>query len=290
MDELRIIKYLDGEMPEEERRAFEDEIRMNPALAEELQRYRHIQDLAGKLLGDVAEEEKEGAGDSAENGLDPAVKQEIEEAVLQFKKNPDDPGKVPESYRETLHRAGKAFFRSRGKAGSSLMIRNIWYRAAAVVVLGVTISILILRPFGKISPDEIYAHYFRPFHKTDRVVELARADNDLLFAIQVYEAGDFERAVALFEMLADSSGMKAWPWFYAGSTYMSLNRPEKAIDLLKKAMEEGDREVDAHARWQLSLCYIRIGEPSEARKYLETLKGDPDYRRAAGKILRILGH
>ena len=52
MDELRIIRYLDGEMSGEELKAFEDEVRMNQPLKEELERYRQIQDLAEKLLSD----------------------------------------------------------------------------------------------------------------------------------------------------------------------------------------------------------------------------------------------
>jgi tetratricopeptide (TPR) repeat protein len=294
MDELRIIKYLDGEMPGEELRAFEEEIRMNPPLAEEVRKYRQIQDLAGKLLGKGEREPEAGLQgedpdpEMRENALDPAIEQEISEAVGEFKKDPSSCGQVPGEYRETLAQAGKAFFENRGKTGAIRMIRRIWYTAAAVVVLAVTVSILILKPFEKIPAGEVYAQYFRTFHKTDQITELARTDNDFLFATQVYEAGDFERAAVLFEMLADSSEVRAWSLFYAGSSYMSLNQPEKAAGLFTAVIEEGDQEVISPARWQLALCYLRMGRTGEARKLLEMLREDPVYRKDAGKILRIL--
>jgi hypothetical protein len=176
MDELRIIKYLDGEMPGEELRAFEEEIRMNPPLAEEVRKYRQIQDLAGKLLGNGEREPEAGLQgedpdpEMRENALDPAIEQEISEAVGEFKKDPSSCGQVPGEYRETLAQAGKAFFENRGKTGAIRMIRRIWYTAAAVVVLAVTVSILILKPFEKIPAGEVYAQYFRTFHKTDQIL------------------------------------------------------------------------------------------------------------------------
>jgi Tfp pilus assembly protein PilF len=69
---------------------------------------------------------------------------------------------------------------------------------------------------------------------------------------------------------------------------MSLNQPEKAAGLFTAVIEEGDQEVISPARWQLALCYLRMGRTGEARKLLEMLREDPVYRKDAGKILRIL--
>jgi tetratricopeptide (TPR) repeat protein len=294
MDELRIITYLDGEMSGEELRAFEQEIRMNSPLAEELRKYRQIQDLAEKLLGEgEVAHERESSGKALDRklrdeDLDPATEQEIRDAVGEFKKDPVSYGQVPGEYREALDQAGRAFFWQRGRTGSIRMIRRIWYTAAAVVVLAVTFSILILRPFEKMTAGEIYTQYFRTFHKTGQIAELARTDNDFLFATQVYEAGDYERAAILFEMLADSAEVRAWSLFYAGSSYMSLNQPEKAAGLFAVVIDEGNPEVLSPARWQLALCCLRLGKPMEARKLLEILKEDPVYRKDAARILRIL--
>jgi len=291
---LRIIRYLDGEMSGEELKAFEDEVRMNQPLKEELDRYRQIQDLAEKLLSDQGGEsgnlstgsDSEGEKESAEPG--PRVEQEIREAVREFKSDPASYGDIPGEYRDELAGAGDAFFANRHRSGSLRLIRRIWYSAAAVVVLALTISILILKPFKKMTPGEIYSEYFTTFHKTEQIEEIARNDNDFLFATRVYEAGDFERASVLFGMLADSSQVRAWALFYEGCSYMALNQPEKAAGIFQTVLDEGDGEVLSDAKWQLALCYIRLSRPEKATDLLMSLREDPAYRKDAGKILRIL--
>jgi len=293
MDELKIIKYLDGEMTGEEIRAFEEEIRMNKPLAEELERYRQIQELARQLLLDREDE----VGD-------PNVEKEISEAVQDFKNDPDSVDKVSTEYRRNLEEAQKDFMDSRAPMnslksedsgmsekplnGPVSIIRRIWYRAAAIVILAIILSILLFRPFSKMNPDEVYAKYFQTFPKTEQVMELARNDNDFLFAVEVYEAEDFERAAALFEILSDSFPIRSWALLYAGNSYMFQNQSGRAIELYQTVLEEGDREIQSHAHWQLALSYLRIGEQELAREQLEILREDPIYRSAAKRILRIV--
>jgi lipopolysaccharide biosynthesis regulator YciM len=138
------------------------------------------------------------------------------------------------------------------------------------------------------TPGEIYSEYFTTFHKTEQIEEIARNDNDFLFATRVYEAGDFERASVLFGMLADSSQVRAWALFYEGCSYMALNQPEKAAGIFQTVLDEGDGEVLSDAKWQLALCYIRLSRPEKATDLLMSLREDPAYRKDAGKILRIL--
>ncbi len=287
MDELKIIKYLDGEMSSAEKRAFEEEIRMNPALAEELERYRHIQDLAEKLIGDE------------DNIKDPAVEKEISEAVSEFKSHPESFDKVSDEYRATLEASQKNYFDKRESFDSEgpvestntapiKVIRGIWFRAAAIIVLAIILSILIFKPFSGRTPEELYAKYMQPFQKTEKLMEIARNDNDFLFAVEVFEAGDFDRSIVLFEMLADSSELRAWSLFYAGSSYMSINRSVKAIELFKEVLLEGDAAVLPHAHWQLALSYIRTGNPDKAREHLEILAKDKVYRSEAKRIMRIV--
>ena len=287
MDELMIIKFLDGEMSGEERKNFEEEIRMNPTLADEVEKFRQIQTLAQKLLAGHAGE-GEDLDLAVEEDLDPAVEEEITRSVQEFKDDPDSSGIVPPEYKERLKKAERSYMENREKSGALRMVRRIWYSAAAVVVIALIVSILVFSPFSRFSGNEIYAQYFRSFHKTEEIHELARTDNDFLFATEVYEAGDFERAVVLFEMLADSSELRAWSMFYAGSSYMSLNQTDKATVFLLILQEEEEEEVRPMARWQLTLCYIRNGRPELAREQLEMLRDDPAFRRDARRILRIL--
>jgi tetratricopeptide (TPR) repeat protein len=291
MDEIKIIKYLDEEMKGEELRKFEEEVKMNPQLADEVNKFREIQDLAKKLLADQ-DENDQGKEFTAridkDEEMDPAVQKEISEAVIEFKKHPSGKGDIPPGYVDKLKDAEKNLWGNRSKSGSLQTIHRIWYSAAAVVILAITISILVFKPFSNLPAGEIYAQYFRTFTKTDEIMELARDDNNFLFATEVYEAGDFERAAVLFEILADSSQVRPWSMFYAGCSYMSLNQSDKAIDLFKSVIVEGDEEVSPLAQWQLGLCYLKTGDIGQAKEQLKIVSDDPAFRKDAVRILRVL--
>jgi hypothetical protein len=308
MDELRIIKYLDGEMTGQEKQAFEDEISMNPELAGEVRRYRQIQDLAEKLIG-------QGVDGGAEEDGGPDEDGGAEEDVRKFREDPGAFGEPPERMKQELRRAEKDYLESRseddpGREGSRIQepdrdygrdhgpdgvkevpvmtLRRIWYRAAAVVILALAVSILLFKPFRKMTSDEVYARYFVPFEQTAGVMEMARNDNDFYFAVEVYEAGDYERAAVLFENLAQDSVAMDWPKFYAASSYLFMNRSGPAVEILVSLTKEGGEEVRPHASWQLALAYISRGEPELARPYLESLTGDAQYKNQSRKIIRIL--
>ncbi|HEC41751.1 MAG TPA: tetratricopeptide repeat protein [Bacteroides sp.] len=272
MDELKIIQYLDGEMTGKELEKFEEAVRMNPTLAEEVSRYREIQGLAMKLLSDQ----------------DTEMEKEISEAVEDYKRDPQSYGNIPEDYREKLMDAERELHRSGEQTGSILMIRRIWYSAAALVIIALAISVLVFKPFSTIPPGEVYAQYFSSFSRTDEIIEIARDDNDYIFATEVYEAGDYERAAALFELLADSSGLRSWSLFYAGSSYMLLNQTDKAIEYFQSALDEPGDEVISPAHWHLALCYLKQGMPEIAREHLILLSDDPVYRKDANRILKLL--
>ena len=80
-DEKIIIRYLDGEMTEEERLAFEKEISGNPGLASEVEKLRELQRMAGKAMKQ---------DDDPEGLLDQGTREEIRQAVIDFKKGRDD--------------------------------------------------------------------------------------------------------------------------------------------------------------------------------------------------------
>lgn len=279
MDERKIIQYLDGEIKGEELKAFEDEIRMNPQLAREIERFRKIQEMAGELL--AGEEEVEGQPD-------PTVQTEIESAVRDYKKDPASFADLPPEYRKNMERAEQIHLESRTGTGSLKDVRRIWFRAAALVILLLALSILFFKPFSRPTPQEIFASYSGPFQKTGEIMELARADNDFLFATEVYEAGDYERATALFEMLADSSDLKTWSRFYSACSYLALNQTSRATEIFQSLLEAEQEEVVLASRWQLALCHLKKGEQELAVEQLEILAASAEYRKNARRILRLL--
>ena len=92
-DDKNIIRYLDGEMTEDERLEFEKKISRNPDLAKEVEAIRNIQKLAGKAMRQA---------EDPEDSLDPETREEIRQAVIDFKEGGKDD--LPAEVDETIKR------------------------------------------------------------------------------------------------------------------------------------------------------------------------------------------
>jgi tetratricopeptide (TPR) repeat protein len=292
IDDMQIIRYLDGEMTEAEKLEFEHKISDHPGLAERVETFRKIQELAGKALR---------RAEDPEAALDDETREEIRQAVKDFKEGRG--GAVSGEDREMIRRARRAFEQRREKArpkekyvqdgrqlrANMLQIRRIWFTAAAVVVLAVIILLIIFRPLRDRPQGDLYAKYYKEFPLTEKVIELSRADDDLLFALRVYEAGDYERALILFEMLADSSDLRQYSLFYAAHAYLHLNLTDRAIKTFLDLLDEGPGELETATRWYLALSYLRSGEEALSKEQLKQVAAtDSPYRKDARRLLADL--
>jgi len=300
-DDKNIIRYLDGEMAEDEKLAFEKEISGNPDFAQKVETFRKLQKLAGKALRHA---------DDPEANLDQGTREEIRQAVLDFKegKNDDLPGEVD----EMIKSARKDFEQRREKAQQGTdqtkpehepepeskpesqrsnlrQIRRIWWTAAAVVLIAAIASILIFKPFTDKLPRDLYAEYYQEYPITSDVMELSRADDDLPFAIKVYESGDYERAVILFEMLSDSAGLREYSLFYAGHAYMHQSLTGKAIETFEELLDDAQGDLIPATRWYLALCYLKKGEAALSKEQLLLIdETESPFRKKARSLLHDL--
>ena len=290
-DEKTIIRYLDGEMTEVDRLAFEKEISGDPVLAGEVEKLRELQNRTDKAVRQ--------SGDPEEN-LDPDTREEIRQAVIDFKESGD--ADLPEEVKETISSARQAFEnrqegsrRASGNNGpgfqrsNSSQIRRIWFSAAAVVILAIIVTVLVFRPFTAEPVRDLYAKYYSEYPVSPELSELSRSDDDLLFAIKVYEAGDYDRAIILFEMLSDSSAFIAYSRFYAGHAYLHLNLSDKAIESFQGLLDEDPGDLEHATRWYLALSYLKEGNAMLSREQLKIIEvSDSPFKRKARLLLRDL--
>lgn len=292
-DDKNIIRYLDGEMAEDERLAFEKEISGDPDLAQKVEVFRKLQKLAGIALSQA---------DDPEVNLDQGTREEIRQAVLDFKEgmNADLPGEVDElikgarqDFEQRREKAQKGSDQTKPEPESQRsnirQNRRIWWMAAAVLLLAAVASILIFRPFTDRMPRDLFAENYKEFPITTEMLDLSRADDDLLFAIKVYEAGDYERAVILFEMLSDSAGIREYSLFYAGHSYLHQNLTEKAIEKFQELLDETQGDLIPATRWYLALCYLKTGEAALSKEQLLLIEEtESPFRKEARMLLRDL--
>jgi len=291
IDDKNIIRYLDGEMTKDEKLEFEKDISENPDLAKEVESIRNLQELAGKAMRQT---------DDPEESLDQETREEIRQAVIDFKEGGKDA--LPGEVEETIKSARQAFEQRREKSQQATevseqepqrsnirQIRHIWFSAAAIVVLAVIISVLIFRPFKGKPAKDLYTEYYKEFPMTEEMNELSRTDDDLLFAIKVYEAGDYKRALILFEMLADSSTLRGYSLFYAGHAYMHQNLTVKAIETFQKLLDDAPGDLIPATRWYLALCYLKTGEAALSKEQLMLIEEtDSPFGKDARRLLRDL--
>ncbi len=291
IDDKDIIRYLDGDMTEDERLEVEKEISGNPDLARKVETFRNLQKLAEKAMRQA---------DDPEYNLDQETREEIRQAVIDFKEGGKDD--IPGEVDETIKSARQDFEQRREKGQQETgvtesesqrsnirQVRRIWFSVAAIVVLAVIVSVLIFRPFKGKPAKDLYTEYYKEFPMTEEMNDLSRTDDDLLFAIKVYEAGDYERAVILFDMLADSSTPRGYSLFYAGLAYMHLNLTDKAIETFQGLLDDAPGDMIPATRWYLALSYLKTGEAAFSKEQLLLIaETDSPFRKDARMLLRDL--
>ena len=276
-----IIRYLDGEMLGDELLEFENRMEQDSGLGRLVEEIRSLQDVARKSIGYEGDPEQE---------LDEDIRNEIRSLVREFKEKMNEGGGLDDKkssgyISDQLQDVAAGYFhKSPGKPRKSQLA---WYSIAAVLVVGGILSVILLRPFSKLSTSEIYNNYAGIYNKSESILELTRSDDDFLFAVEVFESRDYERAVILFQMLADSIPIRDHALLYLGHSYLGLNLTDMAASSYQQVMESSNLTLLDDAKWYLSLCYLKKDMPDKATELLyEISDSDSPYKRDSKEILR----
>jgi tetratricopeptide (TPR) repeat protein len=251
-------RYLDGRLSGEELKEFEKSLREDPEIAGELDQYKILQSTSEKLISD----------ESAD--------QQAKDDIADFKQKDVSRDIDLQNFKQALDRAG------------SKQMSPLWYVAAVALVGAITIAFILLIN-GQTGMPDMYAKYYEPYHQSEKIFEITRSNDDLYFAVQLFESGDYSRAFLLFNQLADSSGFTPYSYFYSGLIYIHQEKWEMAIEAFNLAIAVGDSDILSDARWYLGLCYLRVGNASAAREQFEFLSETKnEYSNRARKIIRHL--
>ncbi|MBL7112747.1 MAG: hypothetical protein ISS19_12500 [Bacteroidales bacterium] len=251
-------RYLDGRLSGEELKEFEKSLREDPELAGELDQYRKLHSTSEKLI----------SGESAD--------QQAKADIADYKQKDIARDIDLQNFKRTLDQADRR------------RISPIWYAAAIALAGAITIAFILLLK-GQTEMPEMFAKYYEPYHQSEKIIEITRSNDDLYFTIQLFESGDYSRALVLFKQLADSSSFSSYSHFYAGLIYIHQEKWEMAIDAFIQVIEGGNSDILGDARWYLGLCYLRVENASAAREQFEFLsEAKNEYSKRARKILRHL--
>jgi tetratricopeptide (TPR) repeat protein len=274
-------RYIDGQLEGKELEDFERKLEIDPDLKDELEKFRKLNAVAERSIGRDESTEGEAEVDSETEVLS---KEDISEFGKGKRASTDND---LSDFQQVLKDAEKGYLME-GKTPFN-RIRLMWYTSAAVLIIALSTATYFFIRNSQQRTADLYAAFFEPYIKSDKVFELTRSSDDFYYAVQVFEAGDFSRATVLFSNLSDSSELRVYALFYAGLTSIELGRWEDAINSFKQAIGCGENQMSYVSRWYLGLCYLRIDDEESAKKQFEVLSSEKNpYSRKARQILRIL--
>lgn len=182
----------------------------------------------------------------------------------------------------------------RGTPNSRLMpIPKKWMIAASVVIL-MSFGTWGAKNLFFPSNESIYADHFEVSRNVIHPVVRGESIHTIEYrAFVAYEAGNYHKAINLFNSVKNPE--EAYVDFYKGVSYLALDKPYEAIDLLlpisKMNMLQGKSAgFENKARWYLSLAYIHIGDDQSAKIELKELIKDPSSAYKKDEAHQILAH
>lgn len=101
-----------------------------------------------------------------------------------------------------------------------------------------------------------------------------------------YKNNQFSAAIPYFEKCAAKLPQA---YFYAGVSYLSIEKSEQALNSLNKYLNSTDKQFEEAAWWYKALAALKSGDKKSARKFLEKVqlfKGE--FEQQSGDLLRKL--
>ncbi|MEM9547772.1 MAG: hypothetical protein AAGA77_17450 [Bacteroidota bacterium] len=171
---------------------------------------------------------------------------------------------------------------------SNKIRRNLkWFIVMAVIVfLSVLIWNRIQHPAP--SNQELFALYFEPFVINDDLRGPTKDENQFIKAIDLYQEGRFDQASAMFNTLTeqDHSNM-IYAFYLANSTLNQTPRDfDLAKKQYEKIITEGKSIYVSDSKWYLSLIALVQGNKNLARSILLELQKQGHHKN--GKVQNLL--
>lgn len=165
--------------------------------------------------------------------------------------------------------------------------KRILVRALSGVAAGLILILSFFSITNSPSPSKAYAEYYTPY-ETD--LNTRSADNSLLglnFAYKLYSEGEYNTAYELLSNYNSENYNNISAKYYQALCAIELDMSTEAEQNLLEVLNDGDYAYTLHAKWYLSMLYLKSERFDDAEVYLEDLSSDQNFYAArAKKILK----
>jgi hypothetical protein len=133
----------------------------------------------------------------------------------------------------------------------------------------------------KIEAEQIFASYYEPYSSN---VSARSSDEDeaYLNAIKAYDNANYSEAITSLTQRISSKPNEISTQLLLGNSYLNLSPPEteKAIEVFKNIGESGSDLYSNTANWDLALAYLQVNQTKEAKVIFEDLSKNTSGRYA----------
>lgn len=158
--------------------------------------------------------------------------------------------------------------------------------AAAVLIAVVAGSYFLFYKPNQPTGAQIFASNFKPYEDVVTVRGETEAQDALAHAMELYNEGNYQKAIPYFKAAQQKVPTADEPPFYLATSWLALHQPDKAIPLLLK-LEESRSVFHDQAQWYLVLAYELQNNNHEATDRLRAIANDAahSYSERAAEIL-----
>ncbi len=256
-EELQL--YLEGELSEAQRLAFEQRIAADPDLEERVHLHQRL--------------EAHGFADPVEQSI------EAELRVLMEDRQEQEGDEVLEDERSE----------AQGKKRRS-PFGTIWLVAAGIALLA-AVSFFLFRPGSPVSHEELFAMQYAPYDASKELRTDANIPTDLLEpAFAHYDKGDYQSAREAFEQILLKYPSHPRATFYLGLCQLETGSLAEARASFQFVHDHGKNLYLSQSAWYLGLVCLKTNDKACVVKNLEPLtRKDNAYREGAEYILEEYG-
>jgi len=256
-DRELVQRYINKELSDDEIKQFEEEIKNNPELYEELLFQKEVEQSIKELI--------------EENLFIKNLEIAQQEYLKSFKKE----------------KRVSIFNRYYSLLPKEKRIRPIWYSAAAIAVVVIGISLFFIHQKNKVNPEKLYSVYKTEYSIPHFQRSAETTETDILNnALQQFSEKQYMDAVIAFDKLISQNKYLPTVYFFKGLALIELNQTNNAIESLKKASTFKESEFIAEVEWNLGLAYLKNNDLNNAKIQFNKVK--INYQFYANKSEEIL--
>ncbi len=249
-----IERYLNNELPDQEKITFEADLQSNEVLREQVEWVRNLPNFLFSM-------EKERLSEQVQTWMEDKTPTEADQAPIQKTKPAQS-----HSFARTL------------KIVASL--------AAAVLLVFLAWHFLQPKPTPAQQVDQYIA-----LHHADPLILRGNQSKEWQSAIQFYKAQDFENMIGSMKPLVSDPKVSLEQLFYNGLAHLYTSPPalDSTLYYFSLTSQRDDLAYKEEIDWYSSLVYIKQGELERARVLLNTLQSsDSKYKDQAKNLIQQL--